>query len=126
VAWNCASASRAYRARRPKTNSSFDFKRRLLVGGGMWVPVIRRGKGAGQRRYSERALASRRCTWVPKQRLWLGWTPHEADLSFLKREKTCARVVLKSRGGASMGPEISDRLHCCQISGQYGTAIQRD
>ncbi len=41
----------------------------------------------------------------------------------------CARVVLKSREGeglACVGPEVSDRLDCCRISGQYGTAIQRD
>jgi hypothetical protein len=75
--------------------------------------------------------SSRWCAWFPKRRLRLRWTPHEADHHAFQREKTRARVVLKSREGEGLtcvgrGQEVSDRLDCCRISGQYGAAIQRD
>jgi hypothetical protein len=92
----------------------------------MWLPVIMRGGGEGHRCYSGELEA-----------MYLG--PEVAApghhtrgiIAFLKGRKCVpgARVVLKSREGeglACVGPEVGDRLDCCRISGQYGTAIQWD
>jgi hypothetical protein len=87
--------------------------------------MIGRGEGEGHRCYSElargSALGSRSGGSGSDGRHTRGVI---AFLKRDKRDKTCAHVVLKSRGGeglACVRPEISDRLDCCQISGQYGS-----
>jgi hypothetical protein len=85
-----------------------------------WFPVTRGGKGEGHRCYSGRARGS-----VLGSRTSGSGTDGRHTrriITFFQREKMCARVVLKPREGeglACVGPEVSDCLDCCRISGQY-------
>ncbi|KAI0280494.1 hypothetical protein BGY98DRAFT_932580 [Russula aff. rugulosa BPL654] len=80
--------------------------------------MIGRGEGEGHRCYSELARGS-----VLGSRSGGSGSDGRHTrrvIAFLKRDKTCAHVVLKSRGG--------EGLACVrpEISGQYGTVIQGD